>query len=641
MDDLPIVIILNYHRIGPIDSGNPLHRLHTVDINIFRQQIDYMRRHGHVVSLEDIRLSRNLGPLNFAVTFDDVPTDALNGIGVMEEHQMPFALSVCAQLASDGWGLRDKVYCIMQYLDDAEIASFVRTHLPTAWHEGSALSFYHLTKRPDLDPELLRETLIEPLFAVVADRARQYLSQAYLSWRDLRERFVGHSLATLANHSWRHENLAAYSSHQLDAEIVESHDTFMRELRQRPAYFVVPFGRFTQRLALDLITPLQRLSYRGILWVGDAGNVIRGPYNAQIVQLARLHAPTTVTDFIRCVEQARQRRIGAAIQQIGDRPHSKPVHVIESSLERPALNYEMIMRQGKDYASDPEFYRYQFTDNPYKGERPDYYAVVCDGTIEATAYNFHASFSIAGQVVPGVYIASWRRLPEAHVSASGLLVRRMIDRECVVGVYKPNKLVAEAFRSWRRVTVYRHVIKSADHVPDLRASANSYSTVTFTKYDESFHALTEMSTRQAGFTVLRDGAYYIWRFDSYPLAPCKYFLLLHTDTPAGYCAVLWRGVVLDIADFSVLAPDALTQLVRRVLVFALSVNAKSVTLETSNVALSHRLSADFDTRREEFSNYYYLNDRLLAARGIQVDLSRLWQDSDFHETAATGDVLLR
>lgn len=494
-DDLPAVIVLNYHRIGPTASDNPLHRLHAVDIDVFREQVYYMRKYGHIVSLEDIRLSRNLGPLNFAVTFDDVPIDALNGIRVMEEQHMPFALSVCGQLASNGWGIRDKVYCIIQYLDDAEIASFVRAHLPNACHQVSAPSFYHLTKCPDVDPELLCETLIEPLFAKVAGRARQYLSQAYLSWQDLRERFIGHPSVTLANHTWRHENLTAYSSGQLHAEIVESHNRFTNELGERPAYFVVPFGRFTQCLALDLITPLQRLGYRGILWVGDVGNMIRGPYNAQIVQLIRLHAPITVTDFILCVEQAVQRRLEAAIQQVGDRPHRKPVRVIESSLDRPALNFEMIMRQGKDYASDPEFYRYQFTDNPYNGGRPDYYAVVCDGAIEATAYNFHASFSIGGEVVPGLYIASWRRLPEAHVAASGLLLRRMMDRECIAGVYKPNKAVARAFRSWRQVTVYRHVIEDAGGVADQAASKNSYNVVTLARYDASLDALPNVHAR--------------------------------------------------------------------------------------------------------------------------------------------------
>jgi hypothetical protein len=126
VDVLPIVIILNYHRIGDTDPGNPLHRLHAVGTEVFRKQLDYMQAHGRLVSLQDIRQNRGLGPVNFAVTFDDVPAGARGGIRLMEARQAPYALSVCGQLATDGWGIRDKVYSIIRYLDAAEIEEFAR-----------------------------------------------------------------------------------------------------------------------------------------------------------------------------------------------------------------------------------------------------------------------------------------------------------------------------------------------------------------------------------------------------------------------------------------------------------------------------------------------------------------------------------
>jgi hypothetical protein len=641
MDALPIAIILNYHRIGLTDPANPLHRLHAVDTEIFRAQIGYMQSRGRIVSLEDIRLNRDLGPLSFAVTFDDVPADARNGIGIMEERRAPFALSVCGQLARDGWGMRDKVYSIIKYLDDGEVEDFVRTQLPGVAPQGTAVSFYHLTKRPDLDPELLRDRLIEPLFSRAEDRARPYLSGAYLSWPEIRARFSGNYLATLANHTWGHDNLAAYGRRQLDAEIRESHDLFVRESGYQPRYFTVPFGQFTQRLAQDLITPLQRLGYRGVLWVGDSGNAIRGACHAQIAQLTRLHAPTTMDDFRRAVTRASERSADAGIRQVASRAHRKPVRIISSSAARPVLNYEMLMRQGKDYSSDPRFYQYQFTDNPYKGDRPDYHAVVCDKAIEATAYNFHALFSINGRAIPGVYLASWRRLPEAHIAASGLLVRRMTDRECVVGVYKPSVVAARAFRDWMPVTVYRHVIPVPGDPAALRASPSPYQVTSRAGYDPSLTALARDVTRRAAFTMSRDGPYYSWRFDSYPLAPCRYFKLLSGDTPVGYCVVLWRGTVMSVADFSAMAPGELVALVSRVLAFAHSEHARSVILETSSREVSGDLQRAFSAPAEEFRNYYHFNDRLLAAQGISPDVGRLWDENAFHETAATGDVLLR
>ena len=641
MADPPVVVILNYHRVGLTDPDNPLHRLHAVETDVFVEQLAYLEQRGRIVSLDDIRLSRGLGSLNFALTFDDVPTDALNGIRILEERCIPFALSICGQLASLSWGLRDKVYCVLKYLDEKEIERFVRAHLPATHLREMPISFYHLTKRPDLDPDLVRETLIEPLFARVADRAEPHLSRAYLSWRDIRDRFVDHPLVTLADHSWGHENLAAYGRDRLDGEIVRSHRAFARELGRPPTYFAVPFGRLTQSLALDLIAPLQRLGYRGVLWVGEVGTTIRGPSNAQIVQLIRLHAPTATVEFIGSVEHAVAHRVDGAVRQVERRLHRRPSRVVASSAERPVLNCEMLLRQGKDYASDPRFYRYQFTCNPYKGDRPDYYAMVNDGRIEATAYNFHASFHLGGHVVPGVYLASWRRLPEAHVAASGLLVRRMAERECVVGVYKPNPMVTRAFRGWRCISVYRHVIPVPDNLSTRNNEGNPYGVATFDRYDESLTDLAQSTTMRARFTLVRDATYYSWRFDTYPLARCEYVALLQGTAPVGFCVVLRRGTTVSIADFSTQAPETFTQLVHHVLARARSRNATSVTLETSQRTLSDHLRTTFGGSVSTHRNYYHFNDALLVERGVDIDVERLWREQAFHETEATGDVLVR
>jgi peptidoglycan/xylan/chitin deacetylase (PgdA/CDA1 family) len=640
MEALPVVIIVNYHRIGPTDPDNPLHRLHGVGTEVFREQFSYMQAHGRLVSLEDIRQSRLLDAVNFAVTFDDVPIGACSGINLMEACKAPYALSVCGQLAADGWGTRDKVYSIIKYLDAAEITEFVRRQIPSL-PDWADMPFYYLTKNPALRPDVVRDQLIDPLFSRVDDQAAPYLSGAYISWGEIRDRFADNPLATLADHTWQHNNLAACGRQEINADIRKSHDRFTRETGRKPLWFTVPFGRFTQQLAADLINPLQQLGYHGVLWVGDAGNAIRGTSSAQISQLIRLHAPETIEGFIQAVRGAAENRLDAAIRQVPIAAHNRAVRIVASSEARPALNFEMLMRQGKDYSSDLGFYRYQFTGNPYKGNRPDYYAATCDGRIEATAYNFHSSFSVHGQEVPGVYIASWRRLPEAHRAASGLLIRRMTDQECVVGVYKPSKQVEHVFRDWHGVAVYRHAIPVPMNLAGLRPLAPQYRVISHTGFNLSLSAMARRTTCQAGFTVTRDAAYYAWRFDTYPLAEHRYFQLLREGAPAGYCVVLWHRHELSIADFSVEEPADTAQLVSHSLAFARARGINLVTLETSSPAVSRYLSAIFGTAAELFRNYYYLNGKLLAARAITTDARCLWDESSFHETAATGDVLLR
>jgi hypothetical protein len=505
------------------------------------------------------------------------------------------------------------------------------------------MPFYYLTKHPDLHPAMVREQLIEPLFASIEKLARPHLRDGYLSWAQLRARFVGNPLATLADHTWQHDNLAALGSQEIGNEVRRSHAEFTRHAGSAPRWFTVPFGRFTQRLAADLITPVQELGYHGVLWVGEAGNIIRSASRAQLSQLVRLHAPDSVGGFAEAVQRAAAQPVEGAVWQVHARAHARPVRIVASSRARPVLNFEMLMRQGKDYASDPGFYRYLLTGNPDKGDRPDYYAVTCEDRIEATAYNFHSRFWVGGQVIPGVYIASWRKLPQSHRTASGLLIRRMTHRECVVGAYKPSALAEPMFRDWHSVTVWRHVIlvpADPDGTAGLPSADDGGQVVIRRRFEPSFTALAEATIRAAGFTVARDATYYSWRFDTYPLARHGYFHLIRDGVPAGYCAVLWQGEELSIADFPALALADMGHLVAHALGFARARGLAAVTLETSSPALSAYLSATFGSVAEAFRNYYHLNDKLLAARGVSCP-DELWAACSFHETAATGDVLLR
>jgi hypothetical protein len=78
-----------------------------------------------------------------------------------------------------------------------------------------------------------------------------------------------------------------------------------------------------------------------------------------------------------------------------------------------------------------------------------------------------------------------------------------------------------------------------------------------------------------------------------------------------------------------------------VLAGARSRNATSVTLETSQRTLSDHLRTTFGGSVSTHRNYYHFNDALLVERGVDIDVERLWREQAFHETEATGDVLVR
>ena len=44
-----IVLVLNYHRIGEVNNQNPFHRLHTVGLNTFRNEISLLNKIGKIM----------------------------------------------------------------------------------------------------------------------------------------------------------------------------------------------------------------------------------------------------------------------------------------------------------------------------------------------------------------------------------------------------------------------------------------------------------------------------------------------------------------------------------------------------------------------------------------------------------------
>lgn len=631
----PVIIAVNYHRIGNIDPGNPLHRLHTIAPAVFAEQVAHMRQLGRIVSLAQARAARDLADVNFVLCFDDVPISAAPAISTLTSAGTPVTVSVCGRLATDGWGSRDKVYAIEKFCSPTVIAEHVAARTPELARLG--LDFYHLTKSDAADPGRIDRELVDPLFDTIADQAGAYFAEpGYLLWPQVRQ-LASNPLVTLANHTFSHRNLAALTAGALEREIAVSHLTFAKHLGQPPRWFTVPFGRFTQELALDLIPALKGLGYHGVLWVGAAGTTIGRRYRHQLLQLTRLHAEPTAAGFSAQVEQAVETAGDAAIWRVAATPHTDAVTVVASSDPGPSIAAEMVLRQGKDYSADPRFYAYQFTTNPFKGSRPDYYAVLRDGRIEATAYNFHTRFCLDGVKIPGVYLSSWRKLPHAHRTAAARLLQKMLASEAIVGVYRPNPAIAAAFARWHRVPVHHLTLPASGPCPP----PDGYDLSVSTTWPDEAESLVRTSVHRAGFTVARDGIYQQWRHGTYPLARCRYLLVRCGGHLAAVAVLLQGRQSMSIADFHLADGSAGPALLQSVMHLAAE-QALTVTVETSDPGLAAHAQTLPGAQAEVFSNYYHFNTALLTHLGIGATTLMARLDGlAFHETATTSDVLIR
>ncbi|MGP3690886.1 polysaccharide deacetylase family protein [Streptomyces sp. IBSNAI002] len=632
---VPTVIGVNYHRIGDVDPANPYHRLHTVSQETFARQLEMMLELGQVVSLDQVRAGEGLAEVNFVLCFDDVPVSALTAIDSVRACGLPLTLSPAGLLTDTGMGGRDKVYAIEKYAAPRVIAERIATHVPEASGLGT---FYQLTKSADLDPEAVAVQLIDPLYAAVEEAAAPYFAErGYLPWSKLKELALD-PLVTVANHSYRHTNLAALGADAVRQEVDRSHVHFHQRMGTGARYFTVPFGRLTQELALDLQDPLIERGYAGILWVGSAGVSIHAPYDHQLLHLMRLHTLDSVEGFAAQVHAARRDATRAAIWQVPATVHRRPVQVTRASGARRAGQLEMLLRQGKDYASDPRYYQHQFADNPQRGERPDYCTVEADGRPEAIAYSFHSRFALDGQAVPGVYLSGWRKLPHVHAAAAGQLLRVHLEREPVVGVYRPNPDIHAAFRGWHRARVHQLDLPVPTKPPQAHRTTSSVEESA--AFPTDFEALCADSARRAGFTVIRDNAYHHWRHTTYPVSPATYLAVRREGEPTALAVTLHLHGVRHVIDFHLAADEEAASLVGAVLAHAGGHVSTTVRWETSSHHLARTATEQFAATATSYDNFYRFNPALLADHGIAPPAER-WPELPLHETATTSDVLPR
>jgi hypothetical protein len=631
----PTVIGVNYHRIGNVDPANPYHRLHTVSEETFARQLNLMLDLGQIVSPDQVRAGEGLAEVNFVLCFDDIPVSALTAIDQVRACGLPLTLSPAGLLTDTGLGSRDKVYAIEKYADPRAITEHIATHLPEAAGLGT---FYQLTKSASLDPEAVATQLIDPLYATVEAAAAPYFAErGYLTWPNLQELALD-PLVTVSNHSYRHDNLAALGADAVRQEVHRSHAHFHQRMGTEARYFTVPFGRLTQELALDLQDPLTALGYAGILWVGSAGVTVHAPYDHQLLHLMRLHTEDSADGFAAQLHAATPDATRAAIWQVPATVHRRPIQVVHGSDARQAGQLEMLLRQGKDYASDPRYYQHQFTDNPQRGERPDFCTVEVDGRPEAIAYSFHTQFAVGGEAVPGIYLSGWRKLPHAHAAAAGQLLRVHLAREPVVGVYQPNPDIHAAFRGWHRARVHQLDLPVTPNPP--QSDRLNTSVEESAAFPMDFEAVCAASTRRAGFTVIRDPAYHHWRHTTYPVAPATYLAVRRDGKPTALAVTLHLHGVTHVIDFHLAADEEAVLLAGAVLAHAANHGSTAVRWETSSRRLLRTATEHFAATVTPYDNFYRFNPALFAGRGITPPGER-WPELPLHETATTSDVLPR
>lgn len=462
-----------------------------------------------------------------------------------------------------------------------------------------------------------------------------------LSLEEIRRVLQPSRLATLVNHGEQDCEAGRPTRELVIEDARRSTEACERCLGFRPRYYAVPFRAPLQSLALDLQEVLRGLGYHGVLWEHDGCNLIRDRFKGRLMNVTRLEAPATTPGLVRMLARGARQAHASLLELLPAAEEAEAWSIEMGQAPDRALAFENVMREARDYASDPDFYRYLFSHNPYKGIRPDYYAVSSNGRITSIGYNFHIRFVLDASPVDGVYWSGWRKLPGSNRAASALLLMKALSAEQVVGAYQPSPIAAEALRSkaWKRIQVSvctLNVRSAVWHVPGpiTGGEVREYAT-----YPSSLDELTTSVTRRFRFSIARSPEFYRWRYDRYPLGETRYFELREGDRPTAYFVTIRNAHQMSISDFYCSSVQAFAALLRRALAFGRSVGVHTVIVETSLPDIERFLRGL--AAQISFSRNYYHFSRTFSASQSARGLLEEWDTVEFHETQACGDVLLR
>jgi hypothetical protein len=193
-------------------------------------------------------------------------------------------------------------------------------------------------------------------------------------------------------------------------------------------------------------------------------------------------------------------------------------------------------------------------------------------------------------------------------------------------------------REWTSIEVFAHRVELPAWTDPARSDALGVTHLS--AYSDSLSPLVRAFVAPR-FTVARDGDFYRWRVDGYPLAKPTYVVLSEAGEPRAFAVLLTSGESAAITDF--IAPDPTWRLPLFDAAFAAAAQAGATiaTVETSCRVCSRELVESFAAACERFRNYYLIAPEVLGELPQEACPQGAWDERYVHETHVTGDVLLR
>ncbi|BBX70975.1 polysaccharide deacetylase [Mycolicibacterium psychrotolerans] len=240
--------ILMYHGV----EQHPLRPdcWHVLDVEVFRRQLDYVRRHFRILPLEEALARLESGTLPqraAALTFDDGTRNlATCAAPVLREFDLPAAVFLTTgPMGTDEALWPDRLWLAFARTEciDIDLTSIdlgMRS-LSTVADRGAtyAAVLERCKELPDQERLAQVESLVTALGPDTVDDPGPF---RMLSWQEARE-MGGDGLVTLYPHTVTHPILSCCSDDKIEREVADSCAAVQRETGTAPGVFAYPNGR--------------------------------------------------------------------------------------------------------------------------------------------------------------------------------------------------------------------------------------------------------------------------------------------------------------------------------------------------------------------------------------------------------------
>jgi peptidoglycan/xylan/chitin deacetylase (PgdA/CDA1 family) len=234
-----------YHRVN--DDHDPFF-LYAMPVSQFRQQMEYLTRNFHVISLDQIArgdFSSNGQKHCVAITFDDgyrdnflcafpvlkelgIPATIFLATGYIESGELPWYDQVCLAFKLT---LQSRISLSEVHGKDLSLDTR-NARLHTLQHTLAVLRAVN---------EATRLQLLRELFQQLRVPARLNLPNVMLSWDEVRR--MSKQGIGFGAHTVTHPVLASLSGERLEDEVVGSKKTVENRLQLPVRHFAYPFGK--------------------------------------------------------------------------------------------------------------------------------------------------------------------------------------------------------------------------------------------------------------------------------------------------------------------------------------------------------------------------------------------------------------